>query len=132
MGFGDWIANTFYGADELTAESAALDERRRALNEQARNRYGDEWYQDTVNNDSRAVVDATSDIAEEFSSAALQRNLAESTSAASGWARSIISAPLSFVFGSIPLLGWLVIAGFVFWWIGGPAWLRGILARRSA
>jgi hypothetical protein len=40
-------------------------------------------------------------------------------------------APLSFVFGAIPPLGWLVLVGFVFWWIGGPVWLRGILGRRA-
>lgn len=132
MGLGDWIANTFYGADDLTAESAALDERRRVLNDQARTRYGDEWYQDTLQNDERGRVDATADIASEFSGDALARNLAESTTTASGWARALIDAPLSFVFGAIPPLGWLVLAGVVFWWLGGPVWLRGILGRKSA
>lgn len=131
MGFGDWIANTFYGADDLTAESAALDERRRVLNEQARTRYGDEWYQDTLQNDERGRVDATADIGGEFSADALKRNLSESTATASGWARALIDAPLSFLFGSIPPLGWLVLAGVVFWWVGGPVWLRGILGRRA-
>ena len=131
MGFGDWIANTFYGADELSAESAALDERRNALNQKAAEKYGEEWYQDTLNNDAAGRVNATEEIASEFSADSLQRNLAESTGTAAGWARSIIGAPLSFVFGAIPPLGWLVLAGVVFWWIGGPVWLRGILARRG-
>ncbi len=131
MGFGDWVASTFYGSDELTAESAELDARRNALNQRSRDRYGDAWYQDTLQNDERGRVDASSDIGSEFSAAALKRNLSDSTAAASGWARALIDAPLSFLFGSIPPLGWLVIAGVVFWWVGGPAWLRGILGRRA-
>lgn len=131
MGFGDWIANTFYGADELSAESAALDERRNALNQKAAEKYGDEWYQDTLNNDAAGRVNATDEIGSEFSADSLQRNLAESTSAASDWARSLLDAPLSFLFGSIPPLGWLVLAGVVFWWIGGPVWLRGVLGRQA-
>jgi hypothetical protein len=131
MGFTDWVANTFYGADELTAESAALDERRNALNQKAAEKYGDEWYQDTLNNDAAGRVNATDEIGSEFSADSLQRNLEESTGTAAGWARSIIGAPLSFVFGAIPPLGWLLLAGVVFWWIGGPAWLRGILGRRA-
>jgi hypothetical protein len=129
MGLGDWIANTFYGADELSAESAALDERRNALNRKAAEKYGDEWYQDTLNNDAAGRVNATDEIGSEFSADSLQRNLAESTSAASGWARSLLDAPLSFLFGAIPPLGWLLLAGVVFWWVGGPVWLRGILGR---
>jgi hypothetical protein len=131
MAFTDWIANTFYGADELQAESDQLDARRQALNESQRSKYGDEWYQDTLNNDEAGRVNAAAQIGEEFTAQALQENLAQSTDSAAGWARSIIGAPLSFVFRSIPFLGWVVIAGVVFWWVGGPAWLRAWVARRS-
>jgi hypothetical protein len=84
-----------------------------------------------LNNDAAGRVNATDEIGSEFSADSLQRNLEESTGTAAGWARSIIGAPLSFVFGAIPPLGWLLLAGVVFWWIGGPAWLRGILGRRA-
>jgi hypothetical protein len=131
MAFTDWIANTFYGADELQSESDQLDARRQALNESQRSKYGDEWYQDTLNNDEAGRVNAAAQIGEEFTAQALQENLAQSTDSAAGWARSIIGAPLSFVFRSIPVLGWVVIAGLVFWWLGGPAWVRAWVARRS-
>ena len=128
----NWIANTFYGADELQAESDRLDAERAKLNESQRSKYGDEWYQDTLNNDAAGSVNAAEQIGEEFTAPALQRNLEESTASASGWARSIIGAPLSFVFGSIPFLGWVVLAGVAFWWVGGPAWVRAWVARRSS
>jgi hypothetical protein len=131
MAFSDWIANTFYGAGDLQAESDRLDAERARLNESRRATYGDAWYQDTLNNDEAGRVDAAGQIGEEFTAEALQRNLEESTASASGWARSIIGAPLSFVFRSIPVLGWVVIAGLVFWWLGGPAWVRAWVARRS-
>jgi hypothetical protein len=132
MAFTDWLANTFYGADELQAESDRADAQRNQLNQAARSRYGDEWYRSTVNNDEAGRINAAGEIGSEFEPAALQKNLAESTDAAAGWARSVIGAPLSFIFKSIPPLGWLVLAGVAFWWLGGPVWVRAWIARRSS
>lgn len=131
MGLGEWIARTFYGADELQAESDQLDARRQEMNRIAASKYGDEWYQQTVANDAKSVVDAAGDIGSEFKADALKRNLVESTDTAAGWFRALLDAPLSFLFKSIPPLGWLVLVVVVFVWLGGPAWLRAQVARRS-
>jgi len=135
MAFSDWIARTFYGADELQAESDRLDRRRQELNQSRSYRYGDDWYQDTLRNDSLSRIDAVGQIGAEFTAPALQRNLVESTVAASdsvrGWLNSVGNAPLSFVLRSIPWWGWVGLVGFVFWWAGGPMLVRGFLARRG-
>lgn len=135
MGFADWIATTFYGADDLQRESDALDARRQALNQSRSYRYGDDWYHDTMRNDSLSRIDAVGQIGEEFTAPSLQRNLVDSTVSASdsvrGWLTSVGNAPLSFVVRSIPWWGWVGLAAFVFWWAGGPMLVRGLIARRG-
>jgi hypothetical protein len=43
--------------------------------------------------------------------------------------RETLSAPINWAFGAIPWQLWLVGLVVLFWWLGGPVYLRGILAK---
>lgn len=112
------------------AETDRADAERARLNADRALIYGPGWEAQVAANDSKDRADNgnySDQVGAEYEPAALLENLKESTASAASVARGVIDAPLKFIFGSIPPLGWLVIAGVVFWWLGGPLWLRGKL-----
>jgi len=129
--FTNWIANTFYGADTLTAESAAIDAKREALNRQSADAYGPAWYEQTQRNDATGTVNATQDIANEFKPGALADNLKESAAGTAGSIRDFLAPVLEFPLRIIPPIGWVILAVALFVYLGGLAYLRRVIAAKG-
>ena len=129
--FSDWIANTFFGAEKLTAESAAIDAKREALNRQAADAYGPAWYEQTQHNDATGTVNATEDIGAEFKTGALVENLKDSAKGTAGSIRDFLGPVLEFPLRIIPPIGWLILAVALFVYLGGLAYLRRVIAAKG-
>lgn len=54
---------------------------------------------------------------------------AEGAAAIQRGVKETLRAPINWAFGAIPWQLWLIGAGFLFWWLGGPVAVRGILAK---
>lgn len=124
------FAKYVYGTDSLQSESDRLDAARQTENLKDRERYGEEWYQQTLQNDQGSRIDANAEIAAEFKAPALLTNLEESATSAAAGTKRFLAAPLNFLFGAIPWQLWLVGLAVAFWWLGGPAYVRGILNKK--
>ena len=133
MALSDWIARTFYGADDLQAESDRLDERLRQENEADRALYGEEWFATAEANRAASRVDAVADIGGEFTAEALAENLDESGQLVAGKIKGGLNSVGGFVWSALPWWVWLGAAVALFVYLGGGVWIRGFLtARRGA
>lgn len=120
------------GADQR--ESDRLDAERAALNDRQRAKYGEPWYQQTLENDARGDADEAAAAAamwDDFRPAALVTNLGESAAAVTPGLRSFLDTLLSTPFKAIPPVGWLLILGAAFFCLGGHLWLRRVIASKG-
>lgn len=117
----DWVTG------KTEREGRELDERLDAINAQSEPIYGQEWADQVATNRGRSTRadDYDAEIQDAFIEGAK-----EGASNVQGAIKSGISGTVGFVTGSIPPVGWLVLIGVGFWYLGGFVWLRGILAKK--
>lgn len=121
----------FTGAQQ--AESDRLDAARIDLNNRRAAIYGGDWLARTQANDLQTSLDdatAREAVVGELTPQKLLDNLAVSSGEAAAHVRSFADSVLSFPLKSIPPIGWILIAGALFIYLGGHVWLRGVIPRK--
>lgn len=117
----DWMTG------KLERDGREADQKLDDLNAQRAPVYGQEWADEVATNRGRST--RADDYDAEVQDAFVQ-GAKEGASNVQGAIKSGISGTVGFVGGSIPAVGWLILVGVAFWYLGGFVWLRGILARR--
>lgn len=109
--------STLFGVSDEQARSDELDRQRAELNASQREKHGEEWYQQTLDNDAKSKLHV-----EEELQAAAAEGFNEGVSNVRGTLGSILSLP----FKLIPWQGYLIGAAVLFFYFGG-----GVLVRRK-
>ncbi len=113
MGF----LSSLFGVDDEQARSDELDRQRAALNAAQRERRGEEWYRQTLENDEKSRLNVDAELNKAFG-----EGIDEGAANIRGTIGSIINLPFSL----IPWQAWAIGAVVAFFYFGG-----GVLIRRK-
>jgi hypothetical protein len=119
---------------DITADDARTQQRIDELNNRAAANYGPLWEEQVAKNQRAQAVDDAAirdSLDETFAPAQLVKNLGESAASVSAPARDFLGTVLSFPLKVIPPVGWLLIGVGLFVYVGGPAYVRRVVAKKG-
>lgn len=119
-------------ADTTQATSDRLDAERQRMNQDDRQTYGEDWYQQTVKNDQASRQDVAGDINAGWDEgyAEGEQNLTNAVAAPFKLVGDASGSILKGVWKGVPLWVWIGLAVGAFFYFGGGALIRKMIAKK--